>query len=819
VNVVNSLILELPNMDSIAAADTRPPPDEDELGPGAKRRKLRKGTRSCWECKRKKAKCYFESITNTTCVGCARRRVPCITQDLPEDSVVALDVSVDEGERIVQLERLVYKLAQQVNATATTDSYPSAHENNRNNIPELPTVTASDEFEPTSGFFSHDNPLVSKYQVPSGSNFSSLLQEGDDLKNGSAKVPMPLSWTSEWPRDVLDQTICPISSKYAEISLALLAAFPSRNDIEIICSSSSQQRGSTRSSNSQAIDGIEDLGKLAEIPSPETHPVFLAKKMLTLAAYIHTTSSKQLTGLSENPQTIKMRLAKTAIDLVTTNEELHGSIECLECIIQEALFQCNSGNLRRSWMTVRRAIAVAQLMGLHRSGNTPIPTLDPNTKVNPHNTWFRIVYLDRFISLLLGMPLGSVDTRIDSDTALAGDTQSGRLQRTHAVVAARIIERSERDLLPQDFSTAQDIDAVLLKAARELPDKFWLPPDFFDLQPNIGEGFWKTMRLVDHMYHYTLLQILHLPYLLHHDHGAERNYEYSRMTCINASREILTRYVTFRGFQPSLFCCRPAHFFALTASMVLILAHIDSRRRQWTVNYLAHQRVGDRATVEQALTSMELFGKSDGDIMSGNSAVLLRRMLDLEAKAAQSEETLHSQDRQNHEKSQGDESDLLRIVIPYFGTIKITSEGAVSVEQAYKQISQRSDIGSPDISDGLSSVHVANHFLIYGLEQLENNDVLPAEHQRIGPTLDRHLAKTRKSPESQRSDLAFSHLNLQLPTEPIEDGLFTATQDLNPDLIAGMSDWAFQGVDNAFFDILMKGVSLPAENNWQGDLN
>ena len=50
---------------------------------GAKRRRLRKGTHSCWECKRRKMKCIFEPLANT-CNGCWRRGCQCLTQEFPE---------------------------------------------------------------------------------------------------------------------------------------------------------------------------------------------------------------------------------------------------------------------------------------------------------------------------------------------------------------------------------------------------------------------------------------------------------------------------------------------------------------------------------------------------------------------------------------------------------------------------------------------------------------------------------------------------------------------------------------------------------------
>lgn len=63
--------------------------------PGAKRRKVRKGTHSCWECKRRKMKCRFDPrIASASCNGCRRRGSQCISQEFPEDlsSYVAMGI-------------------------------------------------------------------------------------------------------------------------------------------------------------------------------------------------------------------------------------------------------------------------------------------------------------------------------------------------------------------------------------------------------------------------------------------------------------------------------------------------------------------------------------------------------------------------------------------------------------------------------------------------------------------------------------------------------------------------------------------------------
>jgi hypothetical protein len=52
-----------------------------EDGRSVKRRKVRKGTQSCWECKRRKVRCTYAVVGNTTCDNCLRRNTKCTSQD------------------------------------------------------------------------------------------------------------------------------------------------------------------------------------------------------------------------------------------------------------------------------------------------------------------------------------------------------------------------------------------------------------------------------------------------------------------------------------------------------------------------------------------------------------------------------------------------------------------------------------------------------------------------------------------------------------------------------------------------------------------
>lgn len=88
----------------------------------AKRRKLRKGTRSCWECKRRKIRCVFDNAAeDAVCLSCQRRGTACVSQEYPEEEQSG-GRARRMGDRIVRVESLVEQLVQTVGGYPATGS-------------------------------------------------------------------------------------------------------------------------------------------------------------------------------------------------------------------------------------------------------------------------------------------------------------------------------------------------------------------------------------------------------------------------------------------------------------------------------------------------------------------------------------------------------------------------------------------------------------------------------------------------------------------------------------------------------------------------
>ncbi|PWY88062.1 hypothetical protein BO94DRAFT_516518 [Aspergillus sclerotioniger CBS 115572] len=710
-------------------------------GPLAKRRKIRKGTSSCWECKRRKIRCTFSASSDETCIGCQRRGTKCLSQEFPDQTS---GEGQPIGDRIGRVEALVNQLVKNTPVREIAPRYES----------DGPTETAT----PTPTGTLSPIHISASTSIPSAVG-ASLEPSADGLDWDYSDAP-PMSHQSPI-----------VPARYAKVSQALYASLPSRDDVEVLWKVHAHASISFNRVMMVPYPELERNGlncsSMNDVPGPESHPVRLAIYMFLIATVLQymdlEKSKEQVKALSEPPRAMMKRLAETAIRLVTTHEELLDTVEGLTCVMMEGIYQANCGNLRPAWIAFRRAMALAQLMGLHRPGGCrPLRLLDPNYKFDASFLWYRIVYTDRFLCLMLGLPQGSLDRSMAAEAALAHDTPLGRLERTHCAIASRILERNDADPASYNMSTIREIDLELQDIAQTMPSGWWLAPNLANTHGDPTTGFWEMLRLVTQLYHFNLLNQLHLPFMLQFA-STTQLHNYCASTCVNASREILSRFIAFRAFNRVAYCCRAVDFFALIASLLVLIAHLRQHARPPDeLNLLAHQRQGDRAMVEQAVASMEELGRVSHDPLSARSADLLRRLLSIEAEAARGRiyRTQSVRIGDEPEAGTGSTGNVLRIRIPYFGTVKIAPKGGVSKE-------------SPSV------VGESNLAGVHGQNVMDYPDVMSAP-QAIGTT-------------TQENHISTNGTNLQ-------------AEYLYPGLTAGAEDWAFQGVDMAFFENLMRGT-------------
>ncbi|KAJ5459367.1 hypothetical protein N7530_011311 [Penicillium desertorum] len=693
-----------------------------------KRRKVRKGTHSCWECKRRRMKCRLDPrIASTSCDGCRRRGSPCISQEFPED-----------------LENVLMSIG-----TTSGDGTPF----DGRTRPATPSARTDRILTPVS----------------------TITETSPYHKSPEQYLPTTGNDTSQ--------------RKYERLSQFLYELLPSRADIESICKSSGHSsilshELLTTPNTILYQNGLQTAESLLVTPQPSMHPVLIARHMLQLALFLQNLSPdlhKEINGLSKPPRVIMERLADVANYHVTTNEALIGSIESLECIMLESLYQVNIGNLRRSWVAGRRAMSLAQLMGFHRPDNqTLYQTLDPNTKYDTRIMWLRIITLDRQLCLLLGLPEGCIDHSMASETHVANDCPMGRLEQLHCVAMSRILERNAAKPSGRDLAATRAIDLELQKAAGSLPSKWWLAPKLDSASTDLQAVFWDMRRLVLQICHYNLLNQLHLPYMLRPSSTETKN-QYSRITCVTASREVLSRYNSLRSFNRIASSCRTVDFLALMAAMAFLLAHLDGHC-DGAENLLANQYLSDRGMIEQMQERMSEINRLNSDELSAQSADLLKVLLAIDLEKGHGRVSVREAGSEGILPQDGmgsEEESAVRVHIPYFGIIRIAREkqqaattgtSSSSSSEAQLRLSSLTHLSAPLSTDSLSTDNIPNP--------------LPFPFADTAAPLE--FTASFAHQQQQQCQTAFSDPGLSLMPSPLMQGG-------HPGLAAGGEDWAFQG--------------------------
>ncbi|KAK1984676.1 hypothetical protein LZ30DRAFT_585700 [Colletotrichum cereale] len=637
-----------------AAGQLRPVPFADpgpDSGPAPKRRKLRKGTQSCWECKRRKARCTFSSANQITCEGCTRRGSDCVSQE-------ATDQPPPPGsnkhlvDRLGQMEAVVKQLLQ------------AGHE----------TGLFADNGLPTQ--FRSEEQVRARRKTLSRSGSPVDLTSTASTSPHSQKSPMETA--SSTVIDVEKNTS--VTEAYDGVSNRLLEAWPSRKDMSILLAipvETSQIIGAVVCTRTNSAHTSQpSSATLLELPPPGSHPALIARSLLTLASFIQGipfSSIHHLKKLSVPWQEMMSRAAKTAHNLVVCNDEMVSSLEGIECIMLDGFYENYAGNLRASWLAARRSVAIAQMMGLDRGVKPKSLTA---SVIEPSDLWFRLVQFDRYLCLMLGLPQSSLGDIYARPDALEGRTPLDRFLRLCTVACGQLLQRDPSDVFVVEVN--KETDKLLQEASALMPAQWWVSPTFTsDAGPM--ENIRETLRYNNHTMYYHLLLQLHFPNLLRP--MSKYGYMYQRMTAITASREILSRVMSFRATRPARYYCRGIDMAAFLSSTALCLAHIyDAPQNvaQHGFHFLAHQRLSDRGLLEQTMAIMQELVHRHNDGIGGRVTSLLTHLLPIEEDVASGGKyaVAFSSEAQDDEDlgyrvKMSDDGTVLRIFLPQFWTIKI----------------------------------------------------------------------------------------------------------------------------------------------------
>jgi hypothetical protein len=334
--------------------------------------------------------------------------------------------------------------------------------------------------------------------------------------------------------------------------------------------------------------------------------------------------------------------------VIIQDDEYMGTLSGVELCFIQARHYSELGQIRRAWLTTRRAISFAQLMGLHRT----------RVNVRQEFCFWSLFQFDRFLSLMLGSPPLLNDSHCNltfkgKDLPLIMGN-NGFLTRL-AIVAGKVIDRVQgsKDLT---FTSLLTIDQEITRLGSQMPAEFWEIEEYI---PKEFSGMHKWMnKSVGHVMYYEIRMVLHLPYLLRSVTNA--GFEHSREACLESARAILRIFQTMRA-EPNKVALKVhgVDFIALIAATTLVMSLIGGIRPSVSNFDSARQKQMDTHDWELLERTLEVYRRVEsrpfGKIASQSRKVLER--------LTQFRDPYHNPEETG------------KIVIPFFGTITVQRGG------------------------------------------------------------------------------------------------------------------------------------------------
>jgi hypothetical protein len=325
---------------------------------------------------------------------------------------------------------------------------------------------------------------------------------------------------------------------------------------------------------------------------------------------------------------------------IVSDDEYMGTLEGLECSILQAKVYADLGQARRAWLTFRRAIGFAQLMGLHRNRNGSLER---------ESIWWSLYQGDKLFSLMLGMPYAIHDEHCNME--LNGQSidvfNSLAFIAKVAQFAGKVIDRNQATR-ESSFSSLMDLDQEMNTYATTK-----LPPDWQNItsfSESIDAIEWQGKILSMMCFHQTRVY-LHMPFML--KSITNSGYEYCRDACLGGARELLRLYHMLRAPGTPLYACKAVDFVGFTAAVLVVLGLLGYGR---TVGHDLEQDELDWGLIDTTIEILKQASSEKGGKVAEQSYQALEQLvLVRNFDCVVPEQDGHS----------------TKIAIPFFGTISV----------------------------------------------------------------------------------------------------------------------------------------------------
>ncbi|KAF1845171.1 uncharacterized protein K460DRAFT_311282 [Cucurbitaria berberidis CBS 394.84] len=571
--------------------------------------------RACWECKSKRPKIQGNSSPTDMSSH------PSLNSSGPDRVDQNSTCSIHIGERLSKLEQLFDRFVCRKSSTMGASS----------EAPPSPTLVSSSDTE-------------SKFGLP---EFSSDAQSMSSIGNGILGAQ---TWTSAPSiRTLVSQPESGQSSGNDQLHRSLTALLPLQHDADIIFESSNGWMilGNTYSAAKEICVNRDQQSYALDMQAvARERSIIVARTLLHLAICINSLPPEfdeaRLSSMWNLEATMQNYVA-TVTSLVTSSDEQMLTLHGLETLLLLALYHVNSASLRQSWLIIRRGMNLAHLMGFQRiitqpDTEPPIPAVSDAKRI-----WRTFVDMDRYLGLHLRLPFAA------DDYPLADNAELHLIHRSRTNAISRQVAELDREVSPQAYAAALTMDEKLESIMREMPKDFWEVPNIPSTARS-PESFASLDRLMVQMWHFEMKIFIHLPYLLRA--SQESRYEFSKVTALQASRNVLMRWFALRNAYITQACCRFAEIGVFIAAITLtldIVIELGTKEK----SEVQKSKGTDFAMICRLIGEMEKLAKaSPREKIAARTAVVLKKILS-------------SLDPSKQPAGKA------RLCIPYFGTVEL----------------------------------------------------------------------------------------------------------------------------------------------------
>ncbi|RFU32840.1 hypothetical protein B7463_g3502, partial [Scytalidium lignicola] len=595
-------------------------------------KRMRKGTRSCVGCRRKKVRCTYEPNRPSLCNECFARGEKCVDQK----EFIGSQPDLNDGkqyslrERVTYLETAVQDIFRQLGDGTGFGEVEGGKANKLLKAPSINTVSGPPESFDTGPHGSA--PVLTLFD-----NAVLERKEDTDTENSGPK------------ESIFNRT------KDSRIRKSLSVLLPSQKDVEAIFHGSQIWRKSWRWMCPESYTSPGATIEQFTVRAYESRdPMIVAKLLLCIVISLEQLPndfSNSYLSISLPVDQLIEKYVSTVSSLITSNNDIADTIEGIECMLLETKHYLNVGRPLKAWYIYRRALSFAEHLGIHRVLPTVSEQTNKGYKRN-YNLWCCLVEGERYTSLILGLPYSVGDNLIsphipkslEESSLPPGEFYSLSL----ALLSSRIIDRNQ-DHTQMTLSTTLRLDEELRALKDSMPLNTWN----IDMNPREDQASYFD-RLAAQFFHHQIRSLIHLPLML--KSGCDQRYLYSKTAAIESSRDMLICYQALRSGSPvGPFMCKVVDFQSFTAAMLLLLSLLGYSRD--SAGKASEAEAKDWGLVNKTTELLHRASREPGGTIAAQSA----RALELIA-------SLHNGcDRRDGFAS----TKTAKICIPYFGTISI----------------------------------------------------------------------------------------------------------------------------------------------------